>query len=101
MESKVLKDKKVTLYYGSQTPEKMAYKERIEDWKSLGVEVVCVVSQPDGTGWKGATGYVQDVAKVAGVPAKSAMLICGMKGMAEGVKELASESGVEKVIANF
>ena len=28
MESKVLKDKKVTLYYGSQTPDKMAYKER-------------------------------------------------------------------------
>jgi|TARA_B110001469_G_C9443872_1_gene224650 NAD(P)H-flavin reductase len=35
------------------------------------------VSQPDGTGWKGATGYVQDVAKEAGVPKKSAMLICG------------------------
>jgi len=28
MESKVLKDKKVTLYYGSQTPDKMAYKVR-------------------------------------------------------------------------
>ena len=101
MESEVLKDKKVTLYYGSQTPDQMAYKERIPDWEKLGVEVVCVVSKPDGTGWEGATGYVQDVAKAAGVPAKSAMLICGMKGMAEGVKELASESGVEKVIANF
>lgn len=101
MESKVLKDKKVTLYYGSQTPAKMAYKERIGDWEDLGVTVVSVVSQPDGTGWEGPTGYVQDVAKAAGVPAKSAMLICGMKGMAEGVKALASESGVEKVIANF
>ena len=60
MESKVLKDKKVTLYYGSQTPDKMAYKERIEEWKKSGVEVVCVVSQPDGTGWEGATGYVQE-----------------------------------------
>ena len=60
MESKVLKDKKVTLYYGSQTPDKMAYKERIDEWKKSGVEVVCVVSKPDGTGWEGATGYVQE-----------------------------------------
>ena len=103
MESEVLKDKKVTLYYGAQTPDKMAYQARLDDWKALGVDVVCVVSQPEGTGWEGATGYVQDVARAAGVPKKSAMLICGMKGMAEGVKELAADSGLDEkmVIANF
>ena len=46
MESEVLKDKKVTLYYGAQTPDKMAYQARLDDWKALGVDVVCVVSQP-------------------------------------------------------
>ena len=46
---------------------------------------------------------MQDVARAAGVPEKSAMLICGMKGMAEGVKQLAADSGLDEkmVIANF
>ena len=68
------------------------------------LEVVPVVSKPDGD-WDGATGYVQDVAKAAGVPnpKSTAILLCGMKGMAEGVKELAAECGVpeDKVLANF
>lgn len=47
--------------------------------------------------------YVQDVAKADGVPEKCAFLLCGMKGMAEGVKALAGETGVSEdlVIANF
>ena len=103
IESQVLKDKDVRLFYGSQTPEKMAYTDKFAQWESLGVTVTPVISQPEGTGWTGATGYVQDAAKTTGVPAKCAMLICGMKGMALGVKALASESGVaeDKVIANF
>jgi NAD(P)H-flavin reductase len=46
MELEVLKDKKVTLYYGAQTPDKMAYKARLDEWKALGVDVVCAVSEP-------------------------------------------------------
>ena len=68
-------------------------------------QVTAVVSQPDGTKWDGATGYVQDAAKAAGVerPESTAILICGMKGMAEGVKALAAEVGIpeERVMANF
>ena len=68
-------------------------------------QVTAVVSQPDGTKWDGATGYVQDAAKAAGVerPESTAILICGMKGMAEGVKALAAEVGIpeDRVMANF
>ena len=61
------------------------------------------ISKPDGTGWDGATGYVQDVAKENGVPKSCGVLMCGMKGMAEGVKALAAESGIDedKVLTNF
>jgi len=103
IESGALEGKSVSLYYGAQTPEQMAYQDKFDEWKELGIKVTPVISQPDGTDWTGATGYVQDVAKADGVPEKCAMLLCGMKGMAEGVKELASDAGVaeDKVLANF
>lgn len=103
IESDVLKGRSMSLYYGAQTPAQMAYQDKFAQWESLGVSVTPVISQPGDSEWAGATGYVQDVAKAAGVPASCAMLMCGMKGMAEGVKALASDSGVppEKVLANF
>eukprot|EP00962_Isochrysis_galbana_P027549 scaffold8646_cov115-Isochrysis_galbana.AAC.3 len=102
IESGLLKGKDVTLYYGARTPAQMAYADKFDEWSTLGIECVPVISAP-ADDWDGATGYVQDVARARGVPAHSAMLICGMKGMAEGVKALAADSGVpeDKVIANF
>jgi len=102
IESGVLKGKDVTLYYGAQTAAQMAYQDKFGEWAALGVECVPVLSKPDAS-WGGATGYVQDVARAKGVAADCAMLICGMKGMAEGVKALAADSGIaeDKVIANF
>lgn len=97
----------VQLYYGVQTPAQMAYAEKFDSWeRDYGVTVTPVVSQPEGTGWTGATGYVQDVAKADDAfqrPRNSAVLMCGMKGMAEGVKELAAASGVfeGRVLTNF
>ena len=105
IESGVLKGKSVSLYYGAQTPAQMAYTDKFKEWESMGCKVTPVISKPDGTDWDGKTGYVQDVAKAAGVanPSSTVMLICGMKGMAEGVKALAAEVGVaeENVRANF
>jgi len=105
IESGVLEGKSVSLYYGAQTPEQMAYTDKFDAWEKLGCKVTAVISKPEGTEWKGATGYVQDVAKAAGVPKpdSTVMLICGMKGMAEGVKALAADVGVaeENVRANF
>eukprot|EP00741_Cyanophora_paradoxa_P012902 tig00020629_g12458.t1 len=97
--------KDVRLYYGVQTPARMAYKDRFAAWEDIGVKVTPVVSRPDGTGWSGATGYVQEAMKKDGVKdASSAVIVmCGVKGMSEAVKELAAEWGVpaEKVLTNF
>ena len=105
IESGVLKGKSVSLYYGAQTPAKMSYQDKFSDWEAMGCKVTPVISQPDGTDWDGASGYVQDVAKAAGVanPSSTVILLCGMKGMAEAVKELAAEVGIpeENVRANF
>lgn len=103
IESGALKGKTVSLFYGAQTPAQMAYQDKFAEWEKLGVSVTPVISKPDGTEWAGATGYVQDAAKEAGVPSDCAIIMCGMKGMAEAVKALASEAGVaeEKVLTNF
>ena len=83
----------------------MSYQDKFDEWKAKGVTVTPVISQPDGTGWEGATGYVQDVAAKKGIddPKSTAILLCGMKGMAEGVKEMATEVGIpeDRVMANF
>jgi NAD(P)H-flavin reductase len=107
IESGALKGKEVELYYGAQTPEKMAYQSKFEEWKKLGVDITPVISQAEGTDWKGKTGYVQDVAEAAGAaskdPSKTLALLCGMKGMAEGVKKLCPDAGIDesRVLANF
>lgn len=93
------------LYYGAQTPAKMAYQDKFADWKARGVEVVPVISKPDGTGWEGKTGYIQEVAKADGIatPRNTGVLLCGMKEMAIAVKEVCGEAGVaeERVLTNF
>lgn len=105
IESGALQGKDVTLYYGCRTPDLMSYQDKFAEWEKLGAKVVPVISKPDGTDWSGKTGYVQDVAKEAGVanPKATAVLLCGMKGMAEGVKEFAAENGIpeDRVWANF
>ena len=93
------------LYYGAQTLSKMAYQDKFDEWKSLGVEVIPVISQSEGSGWQGAIGYVQNAARADGIatPRNTGVLLCGMKDMAIAVKELCSEAGVEeeRVLTNF
>jgi len=105
IESGALKGLDVTLYYGCRTPDLMSYQEKFPDWEKLGTKVVPVISKAEGTDWSGETGYVQDVAQAAGVanPKATAILLCGMKGMSEGVKEFAADAGIpeDRVWANF
>jgi len=105
IESGALKGKKAHLYFGCRTPELMSYQDKFDAWREMGVDVTPVISQPDGTGWEGATGYVQDVAAGAGVdaPKSTAILVCGTKGMFEGVKDFAADNGVpeDKILSNF
>merc|ERR1712106_566400 len=93
------------LYYGVRNPDDMAYFQRFLDWENLGVQVVPVVSQPEGTSWNGRTGYVQTALEEDGVPVprNSGALMCGMKGMAESVKELLLASGMfeGRILTNF
>jgi NAD(P)H-flavin reductase len=58
---------------------------------------VACLSQP-AAGWDGRSGYVQDALKSDGLdsPASTAALLCGVKGMTEGVCERERVSARER-----
>mmetsp|Transcript_70732 Transcript_70732/g.139021 ORF Transcript_70732/g.139021 Transcript_70732/m.139021 type:complete len:130 (+) Transcript_70732:2-391(+) len=103
IESGKLAGKSCTLYYGSRRAATMAYDQLFKTWEAeYGVKVVPVLSQG---GLKSRQGYVQKALAEDGVgsPKTTAAILCGMKGMAEGVKAVLADAGVpeDKVLLNF
>jgi NAD(P)H-flavin reductase len=94
----------VKLYYGARYPDRMAYKDRFDLWKSDGIEVIPVLSRPPSD-WTGRTGYVQDALKEDGIanPSQTGALYCGVKGMTEDVRTILLGAGVkeDRVLSNF
>ena len=92
------------VYYGERTPGDLCFTEHFARWEAAGVEVVPVLSQPPST-WGGRSGYVQNALEEDGVPIprNSGALLCGMKGMAESVKDVLVKAGVfeGRVLTNF
>ncbi len=97
----------VKLYYGARYPERMPYMDRFKLWKEDGVEVIPVMSRAGESKekWEGRTGYVQDVLKEDGIlyPKQTGALLCGVKGMADDVREILVDAGVQdsRVLLNF
>lgn len=93
------------LYYGNRTPEEVPYADKFAAWEAKGVEVVPVISQPEGTNWDGRTGYVQTALEEDGIPIprNSGALLCGQKEMADAAKALLSSAGVfeGRMLTNF
>lgn len=92
------------LYYGVRDSDDLCFMDKFLEWEEAGVEVVPVLSQP-GDDWKGRAGYVQNALEEDGVPIprNSGALLCGMKGMAESVKDILTKAGVMegRVLTNF
>jgi len=95
-----IKRDSVRLYYGAQDKAKMAFTDRFKAWEASGVTVVPVFSQ-------GADGkYVQAQFTDEGLqpPAeKTFVVLCGQKGMSEGVEEAMTAVGIskEQFLTNF
>ena len=92
------------LYYGVQSAADLCFIEKFPEWEAMGFQVVPVLSQPNGE-WNGRTGYVQNCLEEDGVPIprNSGALLCGMKGMADSVKDILTKAGVfeGRVLTNF
>ena len=92
------------VYYGERSPGDLCFTDHFAKWEAAGVEVVPVLSQPPSS-WGGRSGYVQNALEEDGVPIprNSGALLCGMKGMAESVKDVLVKAGVfeGRVLTNF
>ena len=92
------------LYYGVQNPDELCFVDSFGKWEQGGYQVVPVLSQPPGD-WEGRTGYVQAALEEDGVPIprNSGALLCGMKGMADSVKDILTKAGVfeGRILTNF
>ncbi|MSP58866.1 MAG: oxidoreductase [Myxococcales bacterium] len=95
---------RVLLFYGQRRPGDFAYRTEHADWAQAGIELVPVVSRPDGAEWSGATGHVQDaVLAVRPSVERATALLCGMKGMVSGVTAALGTLGLprERVFLNY
>jgi NAD(P)H-flavin reductase len=90
------------LLYGVRHPDRLAYADRFPAWRARGVEVVPVISRPEGTGWTGRTGWVQHVlAEHSPDLADTVAVAVGVKGMIEAVRAIYAEKGLgDRVITN-
>jgi len=104
VESGQIGERSGKLYYGVQNPDELCFVSSFQDWKNI--EVIPVMSQPPSE-WEGRTGYVQkaleeDVENAINGKT-SGVIMCGMKEMAEAVKEICTNNGVSenRILTNF
>jgi ferredoxin-NADP reductase len=88
---------RLLLLYGQRSPDAFAYAGDLPAWEGAGLEVVRVVSRPEGTSWSGARGYVQE-ALAARRPevARASAFLCGMKPMVQAVTDGLMALGMER-----
>jgi NAD(P)H-flavin reductase len=97
--------RKAILYIGARSPDHLPLQSKYDEWRSLGVDIVPVLSGQDLPGWQGKRGYIQDALKLDSVkvPRNCGALLCGQRGMVEGAKDVLMTAGVfeGKILLNF
>lgn len=104
LESRQLEPRTLRLYYGAQTPAKMAYRDLFPSWEGV-ARVTPVISRPEGTGWAGRQGYIQQCLLEDGLsaPERTGVLVCGVNAMVKEAKEALLQAGVPpgNILMNF
>jgi propane monooxygenase reductase component len=95
-------DRKVRFFYGARTADDLFYKEVVEELGSRLPDFAYaeVLSEPDESGWSGATGFVHEIACATltdGVLSNPEVYTCGPPPMIDAlVEELTSVHGLEE-----
>lgn len=109
IECGALKGKVCRLYIGARTEAALGFADSFASWRSASVEVVPVLSKPDGR-WTGRKGYVQDALQLDEergegfvLAARHGALLCGQKEMVAAVRQVYSGLGVpeDRTLLNF
>lgn len=109
IESAALSGKVCRLYYGARTESGLAFKDRFDEWRKTGLEIMPVLSSAPEN-WSGRKGYVQaafldDEERGEGfvLSARHGALLCGQKEMVQDVRKVYNGLGVpeERTLLNF
>jgi sulfhydrogenase subunit gamma (sulfur reductase) len=100
------KDKfgQLVVLYGVRTPDDFCYRDEIEEWEQVGVEMRQVISRPDGHDWSGPTGYVQSLLDhVLPDLASPVALVCGSREMIAQTRDRLQQMGfaAEDILTNY
>ncbi len=93
---------RVWLLFGTRTPQEFAFSDEFDRWRHDQIEVVPIVSRPDGT-WKGETGRVQDHLPRDLDARRTWALLCGSKAMLHDMGAALVAYGIpkERILLNF
>jgi sulfhydrogenase subunit gamma (sulfur reductase) len=95
---------RLVVLYGARTVEDFCFEdEMMTEWKSHGVELRQVISQPNGE-WSGPTGYVQSLLdNLVPTLARPVALVCGSQEMIEQTRERLAVLGFapELILTNY
>lgn len=93
-----------TLYIGARSHAHLPFQNKYQQWESLGVTIIPVLSAADDK-WNGKKGYIQQALAEdkVNVPRNSGALLCGQRGMADATREILLSAGVfeARILQNF
>jgi len=89
--------KKITLLYGTRTPEDLLFKNELQHWQGLGFEIQTSLDRA-AANWSGHVGFVTSlIAKHLPHPENTLALLCGPEIMMKvGIQELIRSKIVEQ-----
>ena len=89
---------KITLFYGSRTPEDIAFRKEFEDWakQNRNLELIFTVNQPAPPDWTGATGTINADLVKEHLPdyQQNMFYTCGPPPMIEAMEKLVVSLGL-------
>jgi NAD(P)H-flavin reductase len=94
----------LVVLYGARTPDDFCYRDETQSWEDAGVELLQVVSRPDGHHWSGPTGYVQTLLDHVLADLDSPVaLVCGSREMIEQTRDRLRQMGFapEAILTNY
>ena len=94
----------LVVLYGARTPEDFCYRDEVDAWQDVGVELRQVISRPDGHDWSGPTGYVQSLLDhVLPDLSSPVALICGSREMIDQTRERLGKMGFKpgEILTNY
>jgi sulfhydrogenase subunit gamma (sulfur reductase) len=95
---------KIVLVYGVRHAEEFPLLDEIREWRSNDIDVILVVSHPEGSTWEGKTGHVQaHFGEAIARLYHPVAMICGMEAMIRQSRDELDERGIPpaEILTNY